>query len=269
MKTILLSAFLIVIGSGVALAQNGPFVHEADAEDIWVSELLGANVHISEADVEETTIDTAPEGWEVVANVSEIVVSRDGTIRGVLLDVGGFLGIGARTVMVGMDSLRIVERTDTNEIFVVFTATRDQLEEAPEYDDRPRAERRDVARDPAVATPADPAAPADGRLGVREPAEGFERVDLSTITVDELTSAVVYDRFDERVSGISDVLLSGDGSTVEAVLIDVGGFLGIGARTVAVSIDQIEIFYDAQANDIRVYLAMTEQELENLPEYRR
>jgi hypothetical protein len=282
MKTILLSAFLFVIGSGVALAQDGPFVQHPEAEDFWASELLGANVHVTETEIDDATIDTAPEGWEVVANISELVISRDGTIRGVLLDVGGFLGIGARTVMVSMDALRFVERSDTGEVFVVFTASREQLEAAPEYDDTPRVERREAAaQEPAAATPvqpAEPAAPAadpaarpadQDRLGVREPGEGWERVELATLTVNDLTNAVVYDRFDERVSGIHDVLLSADGTTVEAVLIDVGGFLGIGARTVAVPIDMIDILYDPQTDDVRVYLAMTEQELEAQPEYRR
>jgi hypothetical protein len=267
MKTLLLATFLFVIGSGLALAQNDVFLPQAEAGDLWASELIGANVHVTQAEIDDTTpIDTAPDGWEVVADIRELVMNRDGTVRGALLDVGGFLGIGARTVMVSMDALRFVNRADTNEVFVVFTATREQLEAAPEFDDTLRAERRDTAADPAVATPA---APTDDRLGVREPGEGFQRADLATLTVDELTNAVVYDRFDERVSGIRDVVLSGDGTSVEAVLIDIGGFLGLGARTVAVSMDQLEIFYDAQRDDIRVYLAMTEQELENLPEYRR
>jgi hypothetical protein len=273
MKTFLLAAFLFVFGSGMAVAQqqaaDGVFLQQAEADDMWASDLLGANVHVTQAEIDDTTpIDTAPDGWEVVANISELVVTHDGMIRGALLDVGGFLGLGARTVMVSMDALRFVPRADTNEAFIVFTATREQLEAAPEYDDTIRGDRRPVGRD-GVAAPGARVPTTDDRLGVRDPAEGFQRADLATLTVDELTSAVVYDRFDERVSGIRDVLLSGDGTSVEAVLIDIGGFLGLGARTVAVGMDQLEIFYDAQRDDIRVYLAMTEQELEALPEYQR
>lgn len=97
--------------------------------------------------------------------------------------------------------------------------------------------------------------------------EGFEPIDVGTLTVDELTSASVYDRLNEPVSDIHDVQLSSEGSDVVAVLIDVGGFLGIGARTVAVDIDQIEIQVDPERDDLRVYLNMTREELEALPEY--
>jgi hypothetical protein len=47
------------------------------------------------------------------------------------------------------------------------------------------------------------------------------------------------------------------------------GSSALGARTVAVDMDQLDIQYDPQADDVRVYLAMTEEELENLPEYQR
>ena len=264
MKTLLLATFLFVIGSGVALAEehtNDVFLPHAEQHDLWASELIGANVHMTEAEVDDTTaIDTAPEGWEVVADIREIVMNRDGTVRGALLDVGGFLGIGARTVMVSMDALRFVDRADTNEVFVVFTATREQLEAAPEFDDTLRAERDDT-----VAT-----APAErDRVGVGQPADRFERVELTALTADHLMGANVFDQFNENVADVGDIVFSEDGTEVQALLVDIGGFLGIGARTVAVDIDQLEIFHDPQTNDVAVYINMTEQELEALPEYRR
>ncbi|CAN5834564.1 hypothetical protein BH23DEI1_BH23DEI1_22180 [soil metagenome] len=273
MKALRTMAVLSMFAFGASLAQgqmqDGMFMQFDETTDLRSSQLVGSTVYVTELDVTETAVDGTPDHWESVADVSDIVLTRDGSVRGVLIDVGGFLGIGARTVMVSMDSIQLVNRADDAGVFVVFTATREQLENAPEYDMQQTAQGEGVAApatDPAVASPADPAT---SRVGVGEPLDGFERVDLSTITVDELTSAGVYDRFNERVSGINDVLLSGDGTSVEAVLIDIGGFLGLGARTVAVGVDQMEILYDAQADDIRVYLNITQDELENLPEYQR
>lgn len=50
------------------------------------------------------------------------------------------------------------------------------------------------------------------------------------------------------------------------VVLDVGGFLGIGAHTVAVPMGALQVFRDAN-EDVRVYLPWTQAQLEALPEY--
>jgi hypothetical protein len=283
MKRIMLIVSLALAALfGVAAAQAGAaegelFMTYREGEDHRLSDLMGATVYVTESDIPMTEVDAEPEGWEAVARVDDFVMTRDGQVRGVLIDVGGFLGIGARTVMVGMEQLRFVNRVDQEEMYVVFTATREQLEQAPEFDQM-SADVAPAEPAPAESAPAQPAPagevdraprPADDRLGVAEPQAGFAPVERGVLTVNDLTSAVVYDRFDERVSDISDVLLSSDGSRVVGVLIDIGGFFGLGARSVAVDIDDLEVLYSAERNETRVYLALTEEELENLPDYVR
>lgn len=51
------------------------------------------------------------------------------------------------------------------------------------------------------------------------------------------------------------------------VILDIGGFLGIGQHTVAVPIDALQIFRGESASDVRVYLPWTQEQLEALPEY--
>jgi hypothetical protein len=294
---IALSTLLLMAG---ALAQNGLFVQDFQEGDIRVSEILGATVFVTEQEVAATEIQAQPEDWESAATVDDIIVSRDGQVRGVLLDVGGFLGIGARTVMVSMDQITLVGDAANDQVYVVFTATREQLEEAPEYvygERTVEADQPAETAEPAPAAPADPAAPAapadpaapaapadpaapaapgaeqpgvvDDRVGVGTPPEGFVQADWAVLTADDLMRAEVYDRFNERVSGIDDVVLSADGSAVEGVLMNIGGFLGLGARTVMVDADFIEVHHDPEFRDVRVYLHMTEAELEALPEYQR
>jgi hypothetical protein len=283
MKRIMLMASIAVAAlAGLAAAQvqspeDAPFTTFREGEDHRVSDLMGATVYVTEAEIPMTEVDVEPDGWEAVARVDDFVMTRMGEVRGVLIDVGGFLGIGARTVMVAMDQLRFVDHVDREEVYVVFTATREQLEGAPEYD-RTSAEAGvdpapvgsgDTAADPAPVGGVDRAPrPEDDRLGLADPQAGFAPVERGVLTVDDLTSAVVYDRFDERVSDISDVLLSADGGQVVGVLIDIGGFFGLGARSVAVDIDDLDVLYSAERDETRVYLALTEEELENLPEYR-
>ena len=270
MKATLIALSVMMLGFGTALAQadtDGRFLQHAEETDLRASRLMGATVYVTQTDVAVTTVDGVPGDWESVANIDDVIFSHDGQIRGVLVDVGGFLGIGARTVMVSMEALNFVREHDGDDVYVVITSTREELEHAPEFQDDMTA--REMTEEDRRAE-AERAAADEGRLGVpAEPADGFRRVEWGTLTVDDLQGATVYDRFNERVSGISDIVLSEGGTEVVAVLIDVGGFLGIGARTVAVYMEQLEIQYDPQVDDVRVYLAMTESELENLPEYQR
>lgn len=257
MKTIMIVLSSLMLSLGVAMAQahvDDPFLQRAAATDLRASSLLGATVYVTQTPATATVVDGPMEAWEDVGNVDEFVASPDGHIRGVIVDVGGFLGIGAHTVMVDMDAVQLVHERDSDTIFVVLTTTREALENAPAFDGDTIGSqaRSDFA----------------GRVGVPDmPADGFEAVAPSALTVDDLTGATVYDRHGDRVSGISDVVLSPGGDEVEAVLIDVGGFLGLFTRTVAVDMDQLQILADAESGDIRVYLDMSEEELEDLPEH--
>src|SRR5690606_21288790 len=59
----------------------------------------------------------------------------------------------------------------------------------------------------------------------------LNEVDAGTMSADNIIGTTVYGANDENVGEISDVLLSQDGG-VDAVIIDVGGFLGIGQKSV-------------------------------------
>lgn len=85
------------------------------------------------------------------------------------------------------------------------------------------------------------------------------------ITADALIGADVHDVDGVRVSTVSDLVLNADGQ-VSHILIDVGGFLGIGARTVAVAMPEIEIETAAEG-DVSLYLSMTEEQIAELPEH--
>lgn len=285
MKAMIIGLSTLMLGLGVAFAQDQAgdrFLTQAGESDLRASELMAATVYVTEADVSTTTVEDVPEDWESVASVDDFLLSQDGTLRGILVDVGGFLGIGARQVMVSSDALTFVRQEASDGLHVVFTSTREELEEAPEYQDdsmagetndeeAPRADEEEASAEEDEEASSDEAQAEDAPpVGVpEEPMEGFEPVDVGTLTVDELRSAAVYDRLNEQVSGIEDVQLAAEGGQVVAVLIDVGGFLGIGARTVAVDIEEIEIQVDPERDDVRVYLNMTRDELEGLPEVER
>jgi hypothetical protein len=72
------------------------------------------------------------EGDEI-AEVADLVIEPDNTVRRVLIDVGGFLGIGSRTVAIGLDQLT-PSQGDEDEL--VTTMTRRQIEGLPPFEMR-------------------------------------------------------------------------------------------------------------------------------------
>lgn len=93
---------------------------------------------------------------------------------------------------------------------------------------------------PAPATPP-PAAPAEAGQAVAQPSGTFvneRRSDQWLASV--LRSKNVYDRADERIGAINDLVIDRNGA-VSAVVIGVGGFLGIGEKNVGVPFRDIKI----------------------------
>jgi sporulation protein YlmC with PRC-barrel domain len=95
-----------------------------------------------------------------------------------------------------------------------------------------------------AATPAAPAAdaPAAGADATTGAVvwDDYETVVTTDLTADELTGTTVYGAGDEDIGDIGDIVLTEDGS-IEAVVIDFGGFLGIATKPVAVSFDELEL----------------------------
>lgn len=81
----------------------------------------------------------------------------------------------------------------------------------------------------------------------------------------DLIGTDVVTSTDEKLGSISDVIVERDGSIVAAV-IDVGGFLGIGAKPVAVSFDSLTP--TPTDNGQKIVVALTKEELNTAPEFK-
>lgn len=119
------------------------------------------------------------------------------------------------------------------------------------------------ATDTVAPAPVPDAAPADDTAVVD--AGDYEVVATGDVSADELTGAEVRDASDESIGNIGDILLN-DGGEVEALIIDFGGFLGIGTKPVAVAYQNLE-FYRDENGDLFLRTTLTEAELEAAPEY--
>lgn len=96
--------------------------------------------------------------------------------------------------------------------------------------------------------------------------EGYLRAEPAELTADRLEGARVYGSNDEDVGEINRLVLNDDGK-IEKVVIDVGGFLGIGEHPVAVTFEELEILRSEDGSDFRVYIDATQENLESQPEY--
>lgn len=80
---------------------------------------------------------------------------------------------------------------------------------------------------------------------------------------DWVLGARVYTPDGETIGSIEDLILSSEEGSVNAAIVSVGGFLGFGAKEIAVDWSQLEINYDAN----EVTLGITRDEAEEAPEY--
>lgn len=80
-------------------------------------------------------------------NIGEIgdVVLQGEKVDAVIIDVGGFLGMGEKEVAVGMDNLTFMADEDGDR-YLYTTFTKEQLDAAPAYDESAYAEKRDEMR---------------------------------------------------------------------------------------------------------------------------
>lgn len=78
-----------------------------------------------------------------------------------------------------------------------------------------------------------------------------------------LVNATIYGPMDEKIGTVSHVHGVGDGAQV---VIDVGGFLGIGAKPVAVNARDIEFMRD-EMGGVHAVTSWTKEQLKALPEH--
>jgi hypothetical protein len=99
----------------------------------------------------------------------------------------------------------------------------------------------------------------------KAPAEKSAALDASDVSAKALLTESVKNAANETIGDINDVLISGDGK-VAAVIVGVGGFLGMGEKNVALPYDQF-VFAKDIGDDLVVTTSATKESLETAPEY--
>ena len=111
-------------------------------------------------------------------------------------------------------------------------------------------------RAPAVEVPK---TPVPGQIVVQEP--------NTVLAKGDLIGQTVYAPDKAKIGSVSDLILSKDAKSVEGFVIGVGGFLGIGEKSVALKLDKLKMTPAADGT-LKLAMDMTKDELRNTPSFK-
>jgi len=302
-RNLLATTALATLAATAAYAQQNPAPAKTDTTqpaattDQVAQPVMEADGYLATNIIGESVYNGDGDNAENIGDVNDIVVSEDGKVDAVVVGVGGFLGIGEHSVAVDFTKLSWAEKNGDR--WLIYPATKEQLQALPEFDRKPYdpAPAPVAANDPAApaaapaatdttaqAPAADPAAPAteeqkaaeNGATGDQPAATDTTTtaaIDKSTLTqmpatdlkAEELVGTTVYGANDENIGEIKDIVLTKDGK-VDAVIIDVGGFLGMGEKPVAVGFDNLAFMADKDGKKY-LYTNFSKEQLDKQPAY--
>jgi sporulation protein YlmC with PRC-barrel domain len=263
------------------------------AEGNLASNIMGESVYNGTAD-----------DAQKIGDVKDIVLAKDGKAESLVIGVGGFLGIGTKNVTYDFAKAKWAEKNGDR--WLVAETTKEELQAQPDFDRKAydpapgsatAANNAPAATTPAVvssdttsdkgAKPAEPAkSMAETKPAAPAPATAENKpadtnatdetktasIDKSTLTEmpmgdirgDDLKGTTVYGANDEKIGEIGDVVLKDN--KPDAVIVDVGGFLGIGAKEVAVGMDHLKFMTDKDGKKY-LYTNFSKEQLEKQTAY--
>lgn len=249
-------------------APSEPAVKRADGN--LATNIIGENVYNGTGDDAQN-----------IGDVNDIVLTKEGKAQSLVIGVGGFLGLGEKNVTYDFAKAEWAEKNGDR--WLVAHTTKEELQAQPDFDRKPYdptpvtttsdATSPTAPATPTVVAPADNAQPADKTAEAPAGTKATDptqtaAIDKSTLTEmpvgeirgDDLKGTTVYGANDVRVGEIGDVVLAPD-SKPDAVIVDVGGFLGIGAKEVAIGMDKLKFMTDKDGKKY-LYTNFTKEQLQ-------
>jgi len=152
---------------------------------------------------------------------------RDGEVQGLIVDAGGFLGVGESEERMSLNQIQFVEDADDEgAVFKVYSGGKSTFDQTEDFDET-------CAEDQAWCRASETE---DVRIWEQERASQTRDVELAQITTEELLVAAADGYNDEWVGKVSELTLTDQGK-LAAISLDVGGCLGIGEQAVALEVD--------------------------------
>jgi len=223
---------------------------------------------------------------ETIGKVESVYLGADGKVDSVIVGVGGFLGVGERYARLHWKDLQVSNNGEK----VVLNMSKDQLKAMAPYKYKDQAERGQVFNDRGVWKD-DSRAAADARATTgsaamdnrdRTMADNRDRTtaDNRSTTSTESTgdfnaqgdvsaNAVIGTKVKndnkDTVGSVEDLYVDGSGN-IKTVVLSVGGFLGVGAKDVAVKWSDLKQSRDGKS--VVLTMSMSKDDLKALPDYK-
>jgi sporulation protein YlmC with PRC-barrel domain len=122
------------------------------------------------------------------------------------------------------------------------------------------------ATDTAAAPANEPVAGTDTTQTAAIDRSTLTQMEMGQIRTEDFVGTTVYGANEENVGEVGDIIMSADGGGVDAVILDVGGFLGMGEKEVALGLDNLQFMSDADG-ELYVYTNLSKEQLEAQPAY--
>lgn len=250
-----------------------------------------ADGHLATNIIGEKVYNGSGDDAENIGSVNDIVLAADGTADQLIIGVGGFLGLGQKNVALPYNEFDWAERNGDR--WLMTATTKDQLQALPDFDRRAydpapapvaatepapmtdqtaQAPVTSEATPPATEQTAQAPASAEPDATATDPTK-TAAIDKSTlkelpaadIQAEQMVGTTVYGADDARIGEIGNILLTADGK-IDAYVLDVGGFLGIGEKKVAVGSDNLAFMVDSEGKRY-LYTTFTKDQLEKQQAY--
>lgn len=237
---------------------------------------------------DDTGMQQPSQDWEMVGEIDDVILDSNGEVVGLVVDSGGFLGMGADELRIPIQDVRFMPEGQNRQMSgdgtqqsatdgsqqdmdtqtmqtadaenqqmqgsggstgftVIYTGDPQALEEAEPFDEERAAEMGETR--------------GSQTWGGSDTGQ-YEQVDFSTLTTEDLLGAAVYGSNDDWIGEVSELAVSESGE-IENAIIDVGGFLGIGEKPVALPMTELDL-RRTDGDELRVYVNYTEDELDSM-----
>lgn len=114
-----------------------PAISEADPGVLssWViSRRIWTTNQPSSTEWVDPLLQERPPEWQEIAKINDIVLDDSGQVVGYIADIGGFLGIGAKKVLLGTGAIHLL--SIGNDTFFATNYTKQELEALPDFDQK-------------------------------------------------------------------------------------------------------------------------------------
>jgi hypothetical protein len=118
MKTVTMTAFAAIFAATGAYAQSA-----TDENLIRSRDITGGNVYTTDPASDEgwdstNVYDSVDSGWNSIGEIEDLVLTEDGKIKGIVAEVGGFLDVADKHVVIDVEDLNLVAVDDATYAFV-------------------------------------------------------------------------------------------------------------------------------------------------------